>query len=527
MPSGASGAELTTHSAEADNGPVILAHELPFRIGEAQFSPSTREVLFAGRAAVIEPRVMQALVALNRAHGSVVSKDDLAARCWDSRVVGEDAINRVISRLRAVGERQAGGQFRVETITKVGYRLVNGTGSTAPGQPLTRDPASSIGRRELVIGSTAAIAATGLGALGWHYAHRDQVPDDVRALIEDGRSSLYQGTVEQIGNGVGKLRQAVQLAPDNAEAWGLLALAYVKASMNSPAARRPDLLARASEAVRRAFALDADQPDALVARTWMLPQLGNWYAVETAARDALRRAPKSALVNFALAKVLVEVGRNREAQPFYAYTLEQLPLAPPVYICASTSLWALGRLDEADRVTLKAIDLLPRHYGVWFTRLYYLAFNGRAGEAVAMIDDIDSRPLGIPDWNYDATAMQIKALASGRREDLRRTIDAWRSTALKGSGFAENAALFAAFAGDYDEAFRLLNGIYFGRGFRLPDTYFSREQQMFTAGERTTHALFDRRFLGLRRDSRFRSLTRELGLDAYWARTNSRALVTA
>ena len=58
---------------------------------------------------MIEPRVMQLLVALRRANGAVVSKDDLGQLFWEGRIVGEDAINRVVSRLRAVAEKQAGG----------------------------------------------------------------------------------------------------------------------------------------------------------------------------------------------------------------------------------------------------------------------------------------------------------------------------------------------------------------------------------------------------------------------------------
>ncbi|WP_297695100.1 hypothetical protein, partial [Phenylobacterium sp.] len=43
---------------------------------------------------VLEPRVMQVLVALARERGEIVSRDDLIASCWAGRIVGEDAINR-------------------------------------------------------------------------------------------------------------------------------------------------------------------------------------------------------------------------------------------------------------------------------------------------------------------------------------------------------------------------------------------------------------------------------------------------
>jgi DNA-binding winged helix-turn-helix (wHTH) protein/tetratricopeptide (TPR) repeat protein len=117
-----------------DGAPIILAHEAPFRLGTAEFRPATREVVWAGESAIVEPRVMQVLVALNRAGGSVVSKDDLLQSCWDGRIVGDDAINRVVSRLRGVAEQEAGRQFRIETITKVGYRLLSASGE-ALGAP--------------------------------------------------------------------------------------------------------------------------------------------------------------------------------------------------------------------------------------------------------------------------------------------------------------------------------------------------------------------------------------------------------
>jgi DNA-binding winged helix-turn-helix (wHTH) protein len=148
--------------------PIVLAHEQSFGIGDAEFHPATREVRFAGQTSIIEPRVMQLLIALHRAGGAVVNKDDLAQACWDGRVVGDDAINRVVSRLRAVAEKGAGRQFRIETISKVGYRLLPAsvealdTAADRPSavpQAASRGPAFS--SRGLI-----AIAAAGLFLLG-------------------------------------------------------------------------------------------------------------------------------------------------------------------------------------------------------------------------------------------------------------------------------------------------------------------------------------------------------------------------
>ena len=46
---------------------------------------------------------MQVLVALARRRGQVVSRDQLIETCWAGRVVGEDAINRCIAKVRRLG----------------------------------------------------------------------------------------------------------------------------------------------------------------------------------------------------------------------------------------------------------------------------------------------------------------------------------------------------------------------------------------------------------------------------------------
>ncbi|MEJ0067285.1 MAG: winged helix-turn-helix domain-containing protein [Caulobacteraceae bacterium] len=89
---------------------------------------------------MVEPRVMQVLVALIRAGGQIVSRDDLMMSCWHGVVVGEDAINRVMGRVRRLADGIGGGEIKLETVTKVGYRLVATshaieTRSPAPAQP--------------------------------------------------------------------------------------------------------------------------------------------------------------------------------------------------------------------------------------------------------------------------------------------------------------------------------------------------------------------------------------------------------
>jgi DNA-binding response OmpR family regulator len=76
-------------------GPASLAGEEDFQLGDILVRPSLREAEANGAKESLEPRVMQVLVALARANGAVVSRDELIRQCWGGRIVGEDAINRL------------------------------------------------------------------------------------------------------------------------------------------------------------------------------------------------------------------------------------------------------------------------------------------------------------------------------------------------------------------------------------------------------------------------------------------------
>jgi len=121
--------------------PVDLAREPTFRLASIDVRPATREVVGRpGQREVLEPRVMQVLVALARRRGEVVSRDELIHACWRGRVVGDDAVNRCVAALRRMA--LAFGGLAIETIARVGYRL----DETAASRP----PASGERSRTLV-----------------------------------------------------------------------------------------------------------------------------------------------------------------------------------------------------------------------------------------------------------------------------------------------------------------------------------------------------------------------------------------
>jgi Tol biopolymer transport system component/DNA-binding winged helix-turn-helix (wHTH) protein len=95
--------------------------EPPFRLGALHVSPATLEVASEAGVETLEPRVMQVLVALWRQVNEAVTRDDLSQLCWGGLIVGDDALNRSISRLRKV--LAADPAVAIDTIPKIGYRL--------------------------------------------------------------------------------------------------------------------------------------------------------------------------------------------------------------------------------------------------------------------------------------------------------------------------------------------------------------------------------------------------------------------
>jgi adenylate cyclase len=109
--------------AQCQASPVELAREADFALGASRVRPSLSEVACGDLIIKLQPRVMQVLVALARAGGEVVSRDELLASCWGGLAIGDDAINRCIGRLRRLAEEEIAGGFAIETLNRIGYRL--------------------------------------------------------------------------------------------------------------------------------------------------------------------------------------------------------------------------------------------------------------------------------------------------------------------------------------------------------------------------------------------------------------------
>jgi DNA-binding winged helix-turn-helix (wHTH) protein/tetratricopeptide (TPR) repeat protein len=502
---------------------IVLAHEKSFRIGPADVRPSTRTIAREDKEEVLEPRVMQVLVALAKGRGAVVSRDDLVEACWNGRVVGDDAINRVIGRLRRTAEGIGADVFAIDTITRVGYRLrlLSDEAVFEPTRPTTEQPRgrAHLSRRELVIGGAVGAAAVTGGGAWWLWNERQAGPDVSEAtasLIEQARFALWQNTPEGQNQAIGIYRQLVAENPTYADAWGRLAMAYSWTAHWREASVGEVLRTRARSAAQQALSLDRQDVHALYGLALARPWIGNWLSIERELRDALEFSPKESEVNLGLALTLWAAGRIREALDHMKLIFSLAP-TPGIYMFRATLLWSAGRQEELDSILDEATKLYPTHFGVWFTRFYAEMMGGRPEAALALAADTTNRPTNIDPEEIDSVVRVAKAIQSRSQPDTIAVTREWMERARRGAGYAENAAQFMATLGRFDEAFAVLRAYYFSEGFDCGEVRFERATGSFTPrNDRQTYFLFNPGFASLRADARFNELAERLHLTDYW-----------
>ncbi|MCL9998748.1 MAG: winged helix-turn-helix domain-containing protein [Erythrobacter sp.] len=486
---------------------IQLGHERRFVLGGLSIDPPSRRVSRGGKIEDLEPRVMQVLVALAQAEGNVVSRDELFNRCWDGRIVGEHAINRVIARLRKL-ENEFEGAFRIETVTKVGYRLVV-TGSASERAPDLSPPAvatpggkSGLSRRTLLAAGAIAVAgAAGLGvyALG----SRRQTNEAALAFYRKGIEAQRQGLAEQNEQAVAHFRKAVDADPLFADGWGALALSYRHLLEMRPTGEEAALAQSARSAAMRALELDPRNADAETALILIPPIYGNWAKIERDCRAALQRHPDAWLLHGNIGNVALETGRSRAAVAHFEHAIAIDQFLPISWAKRADALWSAGRIEEADRSLSDAFERWPRHPRIWFARCQFLTFAGRPDEALLMIANQKAHPFGVPASAIEDALLVAKAAGSAGAAETRAALERTRS------GSVAQFVWLCCAAGQLTTALQRLDDY-----FTIPmNTAAPKLARRYTA------FLFSPPAKPLWHLAEFSRLTERIGLGQYWEST--------
>jgi DNA-binding winged helix-turn-helix (wHTH) protein/Tfp pilus assembly protein PilF len=499
-------------------GRVVLAEAEPLRLGRAALRPATRELIWGDERAVLEPRVVQTLVALAQAGGQVVSRDALVERCWGGLHVGEDAINRALSMARKAG-RRAGDAFAIETIPRVGYRLViDPEARPAGSMPASVDRPRPDRRVLLAAGVAGLVVSAGAAAALWRPGPSREAQD----LYRRARAAISIASAGQYAQAVAFLEEAVRIEPDYAEAWGALSMAYFGLRNATPPEALEALAGRQRAAAERALALDPKNPDANAAMGLLLYRLGSWEAPARYFRAALEANPNAGPVRVHYARVLADVGRIRAAYGMAKTAFDSNERTPRLAGLIGELLWSLGDTARALVWMQDADRRWPRHTAIWFPLLFMHAFAGRPQQAEAMAEDATRRPLGVEVRNFEAWVLVARAQASKASGDRDRALAAHRAMAQEGAAHIGNMIGVLATFGNLDEAFQKLRLFYLGEGSEPAVAYSAAQGAYLPRERRMTRYLFRPDCAALLPDPRFARFCIDVGLEAYWRSTNEK-----
>lgn len=138
-----------------------------FRAGGHLVQPSLNRVTAGGEVRGIEPRVMHVLVCLAARPGEVVTRDELLDTVWGGTIIGEEGITVAISDLRRVFGDDARSPRFIETIRKVGYRLIADLTPAEAASPPAPDVSAPHLRRRAWLPWTAALVAAAVLLVIW------------------------------------------------------------------------------------------------------------------------------------------------------------------------------------------------------------------------------------------------------------------------------------------------------------------------------------------------------------------------
>jgi DNA-binding winged helix-turn-helix (wHTH) protein/tetratricopeptide (TPR) repeat protein len=477
---------------------------------------------------------MQVLLALTDANSAVLTRDDLMRSCWPGMFVGDDAVSRTIAEIRRVA-RATGAGFVVETIPRIGYRLVAaGVTPESPSAPLPSSPSRTTSaesapevpasqspsappsdkRRRWILIAGAAVAA---GAYGVWRSRPPLPPARYTQLLEQAAQAMRINLPADRTRAIQLMEEATALFPSGAAAWGLLAIARFQIADSAPQLQTTQLTQACEAAISRALALDPREPNALAARILLGRKLDDWYVTEQRLRGLLAMAPQNPIALDQLTAQLQAAGYIAESNTINERALSFDRLRPTPLARKALKLWIMGEPGEADRFAAAALDLHPGHPLILNSRLLVFAFTERWQAARLFIDALPPGNLMFPPALRAAWKTWIDALEGRTAADITSGREAALSVAPTSPAAAVHAIMVLSALGQLDPVYQIIDGLLLRRGDvvakpggNLPvtianDTSWMNTQWLFTPATRP-----------LRMDPRFGPLCDAIRLSRYW-----------
>jgi TolB-like protein/DNA-binding winged helix-turn-helix (wHTH) protein/Tfp pilus assembly protein PilF len=307
------------------------------------------------------------------------------------------------------------------------------------------------------------------------------------ALNQRGRETLYRASA--------LFRQAIALDPAYGPAYIELANTYLLLPSYAPESA-DEMYAQATETIRRGASTDDSiAGSAAAVQGFIYSKSGDWLQAHDAFRAAVTTPPVSPTTHQWYSHLLGSVGRLREAQTQAELARQSDPLSPVVASrLAIISLWA-GDEPLAERQFAISAELGFASRLHVESHLLLLLRQDRFGEAGALARRFTDTVRDEAGW-----IESVLDCLSGEG-DCR---EAHRRLAADPDVLPREALIAWALLGDIERVAAIAS--------LLESDIEAFEPEL----------LFIRELSGFRQTTRFRELTRAIGLDAYWARAGCR-----
>ena len=146
-------------------------------IADYQFCFDDNTLLFENQRISVQPKVMELVKLLVEQQGKIVTREKIETTLWPKAIVGLDSVNNTIARLRRLLNDNPKNPKYIETIPRIGYRLIKQ--SLPQESNVFSMPARWLQIRHLGLALSLTLFAMAIGSLNFHYK---QVPAEHMTL---------------------------------------------------------------------------------------------------------------------------------------------------------------------------------------------------------------------------------------------------------------------------------------------------------------------------------------------------------
>jgi DNA-binding winged helix-turn-helix (wHTH) protein len=329
-----------------------MSRTTTFAIGKWRADPRSGVLTRDGREERLEPRLMDLLLVFAEAPGRVIDREEIVARVWSGRAIGDDTIASAISRLRTALDESKTERY-IETIPKRGYRLVADVAGMTPSRAVSNEEPEAAnlvrkGLSALGIMLPPSLAQARLyfeGAIRADPRRADAHAGLAEALLT--QIMMGQGDPDSLASAAKSAARASIVLDDNfASGWSVLGLATLLADRKFSAA---------DDALQRATGLDPTLASAHRNRAFALASVGQFADSEREARRAVEVEPYSLSARNDLLQVLIVARRYRYA---IAESTRTIAMSANSFQAWAGKGWSHAFLGEEEDAVISLLESL-------------------------------------------------------------------------------------------------------------------------------------------------------------------------